>query len=428
MLTYDDVELDESSTIVQMRRIQDAMLPRASRRRRRSPSCRATGSRRCGRLDGSDGASARPAAVPARPPRAALVMLAAGEGRRTGHHTNKVLLPLAGRRVFTWSIRWAAAAARGERTLLVIREQDRDLVTRTLDREVGPTRGRAWSSAATAGTARSGRRCRRWRPRSRPARSTSWSIHDAARPLAGTQHVRRRHRRRPPSTAGRSRCDDQGNLAALRRRRPRPRPGGGGADPAGVPRCGRCSTAYRRAAADGFIGTDTASCIERYTDVPVRCVAGRRRATSRSPSPTTCSSPSGCWPRPTGTSPAAASGTAAAPISATSSPRPGGDDRRRATPICAARAAARSPSTSCGTPVGCWSRRGAPTAGTTSASPSARLLPAYVARPGAADGQQARTDAAPGGTRPARLRPPAPRRGRSASPGSSGGSSGELFR
>ncbi|HET9828888.1 MAG TPA: 2-C-methyl-D-erythritol 4-phosphate cytidylyltransferase, partial [Nocardioidaceae bacterium] len=32
--------------------------------------------------------------------------------------------------------------------------------------------------------------------------------------------------------------------------------------------------AYRRAAAEGFVGTDTASCIERYTDVPVLCVPG----------------------------------------------------------------------------------------------------------------------------------------------------------
>ena len=32
--------------------------------------------------------------------------------------------------------------------------------------------------------------------------------------------------------------------------------------------------AYRQAAADGFVGTDTASCIERYTDLPVRCVPG----------------------------------------------------------------------------------------------------------------------------------------------------------
>jgi 2-C-methyl-D-erythritol 4-phosphate cytidylyltransferase len=32
--------------------------------------------------------------------------------------------------------------------------------------------------------------------------------------------------------------------------------------------------AYRFAERDGFVGTDTASCIERYTDVPVHCVPG----------------------------------------------------------------------------------------------------------------------------------------------------------
>src|SRR4051812_43882865 len=65
-------------------------------------------------------------------------MLAAGEGRRSGHHTNKVLLPLAGRRVFTWPIRWARELAAVTHTVLVIREQDRDTVLATLDREVGP--------------------------------------------------------------------------------------------------------------------------------------------------------------------------------------------------------------------------------------------------------------------------------------------------
>ena len=66
-------------------------------------------------------------------------MLAAGEGRRTGHHTNKVLLPLAGRRVFTWSIRWARLLPSITHTVLVIRDQDRPSVLATVDREVdGP--------------------------------------------------------------------------------------------------------------------------------------------------------------------------------------------------------------------------------------------------------------------------------------------------
>jgi len=35
--------------------------------------------------------------------------------------------------------------------------------------------------------------------------------------------------------------------------------------------------AYDAAAADGFAGTDTAACLERYADVPIRAVAGERR-------------------------------------------------------------------------------------------------------------------------------------------------------
>ncbi len=117
LLTYDDVELDESSTIVRLRRMQDEMAasgvpslddlavsprlmsvatagprPWLAPAGRRAP-CRVTLAR-CHQ--------------PNRPsPRAALVLLAAGEGRRVGHDTNKVLLPLAGRRVFTWAVRWA---------------------------------------------------------------------------------------------------------------------------------------------------------------------------------------------------------------------------------------------------------------------------------------------------------------------------------
>jgi 2-C-methyl-D-erythritol 4-phosphate cytidylyltransferase len=65
-------------------------------------------------------------------------MLAAGEGRRSGHHTNKVLLPLAGRGVFTWSIESARRLATVTHTVLVIREDDREAVMATLDREVAP--------------------------------------------------------------------------------------------------------------------------------------------------------------------------------------------------------------------------------------------------------------------------------------------------
>ena len=35
--------------------------------------------------------------------------------------------------------------------------------------------------------------------------------------------------------------------------------------------------AYDQARADGFVGTDTASCVQRYTDLPVRWVPGDER-------------------------------------------------------------------------------------------------------------------------------------------------------
>ena len=120
------------------------------------------------------------------PPRAALVVLAGGEGRRVGHDTNKVLLPLAGRRVFTWSIRWARELAHVTHTVLVIREQDREVVLRTLDREVegapvqvvvgGDSRhGSEWSALqALAGPIERGE-------------VDVVVIHDAARPLASTR-------------------------------------------------------------------------------------------------------------------------------------------------------------------------------------------------------------------------------------------------
>ena len=69
-------------------------------------------------------------------------------------------------------------------------------------------RGAASSPAATPGTPRSGTRSRRWRPRSRPASSTSSPSTTRARPLADADAVRRttdrgraRARRRDPGRA-----------------------------------------------------------------------------------------------------------------------------------------------------------------------------------------------------------------------------------
>lgn len=69
-------------------------------------------------------------------PRAAAIVLAAGSGTRFGAEQSKVFLPLAGRRVFTWSLRSFASIRSVRRLVLVIRETDRDLAERTLEREI----------------------------------------------------------------------------------------------------------------------------------------------------------------------------------------------------------------------------------------------------------------------------------------------------
>ena len=97
-------------------------------------------------------------------------------------------------------------------------------------------------------------------------------IHDAARPLAGTQlfedviAAAAEH-------GGAIPVRDQGNLVG----RDGDTPPGDRVVAVQTPQAFLAApllAAYRQAAADGFVGTDTASCMERYTDLPVRCVPG----------------------------------------------------------------------------------------------------------------------------------------------------------
>ncbi|CUR55462.1 4-diphosphocytidyl-2C-methyl-D-erythritol synthase [metagenome] len=204
-------------------------------------------------------------------PRAALVMLAAGEGRRSGHHTNKVLLPLAGRRVFTWSIRWARLLPSITHTVLVVREEDRDVVQAAVVREVDPP-------AVQIVTGGDSRHASEWmalqalQPAIEAGEVDVVVIHDAARPLAGTA-LFEAVIAAAAEHGGAIPVRDQPHLATI------------GDGTASLERVVAVQTpqaflaqplleAYGQASADGFVGTDTASCIERYTEVPVHCVPG----------------------------------------------------------------------------------------------------------------------------------------------------------
>jgi 2-C-methyl-D-erythritol 4-phosphate cytidylyltransferase len=203
--------------------------------------------------------------------RAALVLLAAGDGRRSGHHTNKVLLPLAGRRVLTWSIRWATILPSIVRVVVVIREQDRTEVEAVLDREAPDVDVRLVVGGAT-------RHGSEWEalqvlaPDIERGEVDVVLIHDAARPLASTD-LFARVIATASAEGGAIPVREHGNLVGL--------DGSPGPSdrvvavqtPQGFA-AARVLTAYRQAAEDGFVGTDTASCVERYTDVPVCGVDG----------------------------------------------------------------------------------------------------------------------------------------------------------
>lgn len=208
-----------------------------------------------------------------RPPsaRAAVVLLAAGEGRRSGHHTNKVLLPLAGRGVFTWSLESARRLVEVTHTVLVIREEDRETVVATLDREVGPPE----VSVVVGGDSR---HASEWQALQSLAPAIEAGdvdvvvIHDAARPLAMTT-LFASVIDEAAAHGGAIPVRDQGQLASLDADAQPPERVVAVQTPQAF-RAAPLLEAYRLADADGFVGTDTASCMERYTDVPVLCVPG----------------------------------------------------------------------------------------------------------------------------------------------------------
>jgi 2-C-methyl-D-erythritol 4-phosphate cytidylyltransferase len=216
-------------------------------------------------------------------PRAALVVLAGGDGRRVGQDTNKVLLPLAGRRVFTWSIRWARELPHVTHTVLVIRERDREVVERTIERELdGPE-----VTVVVGGDSRHGSEWSALQALAEPIERGEIDvvvIHDAARPLASTRlfedvvTAAATHGGALPvlapaglitlATHDEAATEDvaavtQGAVVAVQT------PQAFAAAP--------LLAAYRAADRDGFVGTDTASCIERYADLPIACVPSDAR-------------------------------------------------------------------------------------------------------------------------------------------------------
>jgi 2-C-methyl-D-erythritol 4-phosphate cytidylyltransferase len=201
------------------------------------------------------------------------VVLAAGLGTRVGADGNKAYLPLAGRSMVAWSLHAVSSVAEIARTVLVYRRGELELARDTVAAELpgatvelvegGDTRHASEFNVLSylAGDIESGA-------------ADVVLIHDAARPLAGhDMFVTALSLAREfggaipalsvPDVARQGTDGIQATEGALVRVQ--------------TPQAFRAQPllrAYRAAAADGFEGTDTSSCIEKYTDEQVRTFHG----------------------------------------------------------------------------------------------------------------------------------------------------------
>jgi 2-C-methyl-D-erythritol 4-phosphate cytidylyltransferase len=206
------------------------------------------------------------------------IVLAAGSGTRVGNSRNKVYLPLAGRRIVTWSLEVFRKIPGIGRLVLVVRDDDRELAAEVLDRELpgvpvdlvtgGDTRHESEYRALLhlAGEIERGE-------------IDVVLVHDAARPLAPVRIVEE-----VLATAIRSGsaipalpCEDVVGVDEHGRMSHAGRSGMVRVQTPQAFRSGPLLAAYQAAAADGFTGTDTASCVERYEGLPVQVVSGDPR-------------------------------------------------------------------------------------------------------------------------------------------------------
>jgi 2-C-methyl-D-erythritol 4-phosphate cytidylyltransferase len=202
------------------------------------------------------------------------VVLAGGSGARMGAGMNKVYLPLAGRRLVSWSLAAFGRVPEIGALVLVARPEDNKLVDWVLDRELGSVPVEVVYGGDTRQESELGA-LRHLASRVDEGIVDVILLHDAARPLvspaliAGVLHAAREHGGAVPALP----ADDVVTVtddvvtgppldAAIRAQTPQ----GFLATP--------LIDAYEQAAREEFVGTDTASCMERYSSVPVRWVHG----------------------------------------------------------------------------------------------------------------------------------------------------------
>ncbi|HET6154066.1 MAG TPA: 2-C-methyl-D-erythritol 4-phosphate cytidylyltransferase [Marmoricola sp.] len=201
---------------------------------------------------------------------AAIVVLAAGSGRRVGAAKNKVLLPLDGLPLLAHSLRTALQVAGVHRVVVVIRPEDRAEVSAALAPHLGTHD--LW--LVEGGDERHDSEYRALsalREEIESGEINVVAIHDAARPLASPALFRTAvdaaaaHGSAVPAIAVGQLNNLDGSLAV---------PGLASVQTPQAFAARGLLHAYDAAAADGFRGTDTAACLERYAGAPIHAVAG----------------------------------------------------------------------------------------------------------------------------------------------------------
>lgn len=212
----------------------------------------------------------------------AAVVLAGGSGTRFAAAHNKSYVSLAGRRVLTWTMQTLHSLGVVSWWVLVARPQDRPVLQRTLDREIGPL-GVEPDVVDGGGTRHESEYAalRHLRGPIEHGEIGQVLVHDAARPLASGRLMRELLAVAATDGAAVPGFVDD-DLRSLR--------ADGGVDFSGRAdgALARCQTpqvfaarqllqAYDLAEHDGFRGTDTAACWQQYAQQPVTMVPGDPR-------------------------------------------------------------------------------------------------------------------------------------------------------
>jgi 2-C-methyl-D-erythritol 4-phosphate cytidylyltransferase len=202
-------------------------------------------------------------------PKVASIVLAAGSGTRFGHDINKVWLPLSGRHIISRSLTNAAANFTDARIIVVINPDDEDFASKALADDAMPSSIEIVYGGASRHESEFNA-LQHLKPAIAAGEIDIVLIHDGARPLATPElftaiaENAAQHGGAIPTIALDAHEMDTVREETVARVQT---PQGFRAKP--------LLEAYENAVADGFTGTDTAACMEKYfPEVKIFAVPG----------------------------------------------------------------------------------------------------------------------------------------------------------